>query len=207
MGIPVACEVDIYGALSEYIGTCVSKQSVTLLDINNTVPTDLYDQEIKDVQPYALNETFMGFHCGNTPICRLKSSAMKYQLIMHRGLEPDKEPDITSGTLEGDITAGPITLFRLQGTLNSQLKAYVAEGEVLPSATHSFGSIGVFAISQMERFYRYVLLAKHFPHHGAVAFGHWGKILFSAFQYLGINDISYNHPKALPYDRENPFIK
>ena len=25
-GIPVACEVDIYGALSEYIGMCVSGQ-------------------------------------------------------------------------------------------------------------------------------------------------------------------------------------
>ena len=37
-GIPVACEVDIYGALSEYIGTCVTGDAVTLLDINNTVP-------------------------------------------------------------------------------------------------------------------------------------------------------------------------
>ncbi|MBP3371839.1 MAG: fucose isomerase, partial [Clostridia bacterium] len=33
-GIPVACEVDIYGALSEYIGACVSDDAVTLLDIN-----------------------------------------------------------------------------------------------------------------------------------------------------------------------------
>ena len=37
-GIPVSCEVDIYGALSEYIGSCVSGGPVTLLDINNTVP-------------------------------------------------------------------------------------------------------------------------------------------------------------------------
>ena len=36
MGIPVACEVDIYGALSEFIGTVVSNDAVTLLDINNT---------------------------------------------------------------------------------------------------------------------------------------------------------------------------
>ena len=35
-GIPVSCEVDIYGALSEYIGICVSGDTVTLLDINNT---------------------------------------------------------------------------------------------------------------------------------------------------------------------------
>ena len=37
-GIPVACEVDIFGALSEYIGACVSDDTVTLLDINNSVP-------------------------------------------------------------------------------------------------------------------------------------------------------------------------
>ena len=39
MGIPVSCEVDIYGALSEFIGTVVSNDTVTLLDINNTVPS------------------------------------------------------------------------------------------------------------------------------------------------------------------------
>ena len=42
-GIPVSCEVDIYGALSEFIGTVVSDDTVTLLDINNTVPADIYD--------------------------------------------------------------------------------------------------------------------------------------------------------------------
>ena len=35
-GIPVSCEVDIYGTLSEYIGLCVSQDEVTLLDINNS---------------------------------------------------------------------------------------------------------------------------------------------------------------------------
>ena len=37
-GIPVSCEVDIYGALSEFIGTVASEDATTLLDINNTVP-------------------------------------------------------------------------------------------------------------------------------------------------------------------------
>ncbi|MDD6578854.1 MAG: fucose isomerase, partial [Lachnospiraceae bacterium] len=43
-GIPVSCEVDIYGTLSEYIGWCVSGQPVTLLDINNSVPKDMYEE-------------------------------------------------------------------------------------------------------------------------------------------------------------------
>ena len=47
MGIPVSCEVDIYGCLSEFIGTCVSEDAVTLLDINNTVPADMYQGDIQ----------------------------------------------------------------------------------------------------------------------------------------------------------------
>lgn len=206
-GIPVACEVDVYGALSQYIGTCVSEDVVTLLDINNSVPADMYGESIKDKFSYTHKDTFMGFHCGNTPSCKLTSSSMKYQLIMHRGLEPDKEPDITRGTLEGDIIPGDITFFRLQSSADAELTAYVAEGEVLPVATHSFGGIGVFAIPEMARFYRNVLIEKNYPHHGAVAFGHYGKAIFNIMQYLGVTELDYNHPKGVMYKNENPFVK
>ena len=50
-GIPVACEVDIYGAVSEYIGACVTGDAVTLLDINNSVPADLYEADIQGKFP------------------------------------------------------------------------------------------------------------------------------------------------------------
>ena len=204
-GIPVACETDIYGALSEYIGTCVSGSGVTLLDINNSVPADMYETDIKGQFDYSLTDTFMGFHCGNTPIGCLKEGTLKYQRIMHRLLEPENEPDITRGTLEGDIAAGEITFFRLQGTAEGALKAYIAEGEVLPVATRSFGGIGIFAIAEMGRFYRHVLIADRYPHHGAVAFGHVGRALFDLFSYLNIPKVSYNQPKQLPYPTENPF--
>ncbi len=206
-GIPVACEVDIYGALSEYIGACVSADAVTLLDINNSVPKSLYDSEIAGKYSYQLTDTFMGFHCGNTPSCKLCADrAVKYQLIQHRLLEPkDSEPDFTRGTLEGDIAPGAITFYRLQCDSEGNLRAYIAQGEVLNVATGSFGGIGVFAIPEMGRFYRHVLIQKRYPHHGAVAFGHYGKALFEVFKFLGIQDISYNQPKSLPYPTENPF--
>ncbi|MBQ6717107.1 MAG: fucose isomerase, partial [Clostridia bacterium] len=148
MGIPVACEVDIYGALSEFIGTCITGEPVTLLDINNSVPADMYKESICGKYDYRANEVFMGFHCGNTPICRLTKGTMKYQLIMNRGLENGGEPDITRGTLEGDIIPGDITFFRLQCNKDSRLVSYVAQGEVLPVDTCSFGGIGVFAIPE-----------------------------------------------------------
>lgn len=202
-GIPVSCEVDIYGCLSEFIGTCVSGDAVTLLDINNTVPYDLYNEDIKGKFPYTPSDVFMGFHCGNTTTKKLSFCQMKYQLIMARSLPEE----VTQGTLEGDIAPGDITFFRLQSTADAKLRAYVANGEVLPVATRSFGSIGIFAIPEMRRFYRHVLIEKNFPHHGAVAFGHFGKELYEVFKYVGVDvsEIGYNQPAGVRYPTENPF--
>jgi L-fucose isomerase-like protein len=201
MGIPVSCEVDIYGALSEFIGTVISEDVVTLLDINNSVPKDIYDADIKGRFTYTQKDTFMGFHCGNTASCKLSFHEMRNQMIMARSLPEE----VTNGTLEGDIIPGDITFFRLQGTAEGGIRAYIAQGEVLPVATRSFGAIGIFAINEMGRFYRHVLIEKNFPHHGAVAFGHFGKALFETFRYLGIEDIGFNQPKGMLYKTENPF--
>ncbi|ADZ82258.1 L-fucose isomerase-like protein [Cellulosilyticum lentocellum DSM 5427] len=203
MGIPVSCEVDIYGAVSEFIGTVISEDAVTLLDINNTVPSDIYEEDIKGRFEYTLKDTFMGFHCGNTSTKKLSFCAMKYQMIMARSLPEE----VTQGTLEGDIIPGDITFFRLQSTSDAKLRAYIAEGEVLPVATRSFGAIGIFAIPEMGRFYRHVLIEKNYPHHGAVAFGKFGKTLYEVFKYIGVDmdEIGYNQPKGVRYPTENPF--
>ncbi len=202
-GIPVSCEVDIYGALSEFIGTVVSNDTVTLLDINNSVPKDMYETDIKGKFDYTHKDTFMGFHCGNTASSKLSFCEMKYQMIMARTLPEE----VTQGTLEGDIVPGDITFFRLQSTADNKLRAYIAHGEVLPVATRSFGAIGVFAIPEMGRFYRHVLIEGGYPHHGAVAFGHYGKALFEVFKYIGVpvDEIGYNQPAGVRYPTENPW--
>ena len=202
-GYPVSCEVDIYGALSEYIGEVVSQDVVTLLDINNSVPKDMYKESIEGKFPYKHTDTFMGFHCGNTCSSKLSFHEMKYQLIMARSLPIE----VTNGTLEGDIAPGEITFYRLQSTADAKLRAYIAEGEILPVATRSFGGIGVFAIPEMGRFYRHWLIAKNFPHHGAVAFGKWGKYLYEVFKYIGVpvDEIGYNQPAGVRYPDENPW--
>lgn len=133
----------------------------------------------------------------------LAPCSMKYQMIMARTLPEE----VTQGTLEGDIIPGDITFYRLQSTADNKLRAYIAQGEILPVATKSFGGIGVFAIPEMQRFYRHVLIEKNYPHHGAVAFGHFGKALYEVFKYIGVpvEDLNYNQPKSLPYPTENPF--
>mgnify|MGYP002329257032 CR=1 FL=1 len=174
-------------------------------NITTTVYNITTIEDIKEKFDYRKGETFMGFHCGNTASSKLSFCEMKYQMIMARSLPQE----VTQGTLEGDIVPGPITFFRLQSTADNQLRAYIAQGEVLPVATRSFGSIGIFAIPQMGRFYRHVLIEKNFPHHGAVAFGHFGKELYEVFRYLGVapQEIGYNHPQGVLYPTENPFAR
>ena len=124
-------------------------------------------------------------------------------MIMARSLPIE----VTNGTLEGDLVPGNITFYRLQSTADNILRAYIAEGEVLPVATKSFGGIGVFAIKEMGRFYRHVLIEKGYPHHGAVMFGHYGKALFEVLKMIGVetSEIGYNQPAGVRYPSENPF--
>jgi L-fucose isomerase-like protein len=165
----------------------------------------MYKEAGTAVKNYKPNDLFMGFHCGNTASSCTVDPVMKYQLIMNRLIEGGKEPDITRGTLEGRIRPGEITLFRIQSTADTKLRSYIADGEILDINPKSFGSIAVFAISEMGRFYRHVLIEKRYPHHSAIAFKHSGKALFAACRMLGLEDISYNRPKGLPYPTENPF--
>jgi L-fucose isomerase-like protein len=176
-----------------------------LLDINNTVPADMIASHKRIAGRYKPTDLFMGFHCGNTPACHLVKPAMEYQLIMKRTTEPDGEPDVTRGTLEGAIKAGDVTIFRLQSAADTTLRSYVAEGAVLNIPPRSFGGIGVFAVPEMGRFYRHVLVGMIYPHHTGVAFAHASRVLYSALNLLGVEEVAYNLPAGTVYPNENPF--
>ena len=156
--------------------------------------------------PARQEDLFMGFHCGNAPVCRMKNPKLESHKILGKNLPEGALPSITEGTLEGELVPGDITVFRLQSTARGELRAYVAQGSILDVPCHSFGSIGVFCIPEMERFYRYALLEHCFPHHGAVAFSRVGRILYDVFRYLGIEEIDYNRPAHERYPAENPFL-
>ena len=203
-GIPVACEVDLYGAVSEYMVECATEKPATLLDINNSVPDDILPRGVK-LAGAEKRDLYMGFHCGNTCMSCLKNPAMKYQLIMNRGLEGGGKPVISRGTMEGQIKPGAATMFRLQSNSDSQLVSYIAEGSFLDVNPCSFGSLGVAAIPGFARFYRHVLIQKRFPHHGAYGFAKCGKTLFEALKLLGVDDINTPKPAGELYPGENPF--
>ena len=203
-GIPVACEVDLYGAVSEYMVECATEKPATLLDINNSVPDDILPKGLK-LAGAERRDLYMGFHCGNTCSSCLKNCGMKYQLIMNRGLEGGGKPVISRGTMEGQIKPSDTTMFRLQSNSDSKLVSYIAHGSFLDVNPHSFGSLGVAAIPGFARFYRHVLIQKRFPHHGAFGFAKCGKVLFEALKLLGVEDINTPKPAGQLYPGENPF--
>ncbi len=202
-GIPIACETDIFGAVSEYAAQCASNYPATLLDINNTVPADL---PVPDMKGASLEDLFMGFHCGNTAACLLcEGCAIKYQLIMHRLMEPGKTPNITVGTLEGTLRPGPVTVFRLNVNKDSALQSYMADGEVPQADPKTFGGVGIIACRGFARFYRHVLVERQFPHHAAVAFQNCGRTLWDAMKMLGVPAYA-PLPEGTLYPSENPFL-
>lgn len=205
-GIPVACEVDIYGAVSEYLAQLSSDRAATLLDINNSVPADLLPAGAASFEGATPADLFMGFHCGNTPKSCMKSCKMNYQIIMHRVMEdPKLPPNISRGTLEGELRPGEATIFRLQGMAGGGVSSYIAEGQILDIDPRSFGAIGIVAIPNFLRFYRHVLIGRQFPHHTAVSFAHSGSVLFDALKLLGVENINIPLLAGSRYPSENPF--
>lgn len=204
-GIPVACEVDVYGAVSEYIGQCVSNDIVTILNLNNNIPQKIYDKSIKgkkfNGKTYDNVDLFLGYHCGVTCSKKLKCCSSELHFVNNQLIGEEQ----SKGTIQGQVIPGAITLLRIQGTREGKLQAYVCQGQVLDVDAKTYGGQGVIAIPEFERFLRNVVLEKQFPNHAAVIFGHYGKELMTILKQLGIEDVEYNHPKDVPYKNENVF--
>lgn len=204
-GIPVSCEVDVYGALSEYIGQCISNDVVSLLDINNNVPESVFNEKINgntyNNKKYSIDDLFIGYHCGVTCMGKVCNGKLGYHFV-NRQLIGDSQ---SQGTVQGQIVSGPVTIFRIQATIDGKLEAYVIQGQVLPVSIDTYGGYGVIGIPEMRRFYRNVIIDRHFPNHAAIIFGHFGKELVALLRYFGISDIYYNHPSNIPYEGETAF--
>ncbi|MBD3321730.1 MAG: fucose isomerase, partial [Chitinivibrionales bacterium] len=200
-GFPVACENDAYSLAAELVAQYASDQSVTILDLNHSIPLDVSPK----LSRYNISDCIGLFHCGNTDPSRLVCPAMKHQVIMKRLMEPENEPDITRGTIEGQIKASPMTMVQVHGAGDS-LRAFVAEGEMLDLDPKTFGCTGTAHIPGFQRFYRYALLGR-FHHHAAIAFNHCGSLIYDALRLCGIETIYTPLPDSVRYPGENPFGK
>ena len=207
-GIPVSCEVDIYGALSEYIGLCVSADAVTLLDINNTVPAYIYDKDIKGKYDYKPHGYLHGLPLRQYPRVQAvlqpcgEVSADSAPLAGACGQRARLHPRHPGSAISPPATSPSIacsaTARACCAPTSLRVKCWMCPPSPLAASAFS-------PSRKWDRFYRHVLVGKRYPHHGAVAFKHVGKALFEVFKFLGVKDIAYNQPASLPYPTENPF--
>lgn len=144
---------------------------------------------------------FLGYHCGVTCSAKLKSCKHELHFVNNQLIGEEK----SKGTIQGQIVAGAVTLFRLQANRKGILQAYILQGQILPVSINTYGGYGVVAVPEMERFLKNIILEKQFPNHAAIIFGHYGKELFNIMKQLGIENVYYNHPINVPYMNENVF--
>ena len=202
-GVPVACETDVFGAFSEFVAQCVSGDISTIVDINNNIPKEVYEHKIKGKEfsrkEYVISDLFLAYHCGVANSKKLGSSKMAVHFV-NAQLNGEEQ---SQGTIQGNLKPGPITIFRIQSSRNGKLKAYIAQGQILPVEMETYGGKGIIAIPEFARFLRHVVIEEHFPNHTIVVFGHYARQIDAVLRQLGINEIAYNHPKERPYKSEN----
>ena len=167
-GIPVACEVDIYGALSEYMPPAPPRCPRPSWTSTTPCPTTWSTANKKTRWAATLRTTSSWASTAATrPASCMKST--RDEVPAHheaRLLEPDSEPDITRGTLEGQIKARrhhalpPPELRPTPPCAPTSPRAKCSTSIPSPSAPSACSPI-----PEMARFYRHVLIGKRYPHH------------------------------------------
>lgn len=176
-GYPISCEVDIYGAISEYVGQVVSDDIVTILNINNNVPKSVYDAKISNkkfvLSEYNIDELFIGYHCGVTSSNKLLTKKLDNHFVNNLLIGEEK----SKGTIHGRVVDGVVTMLRIQADVNGELIAYVAKGEILPVDINTYGGYGIIGLKNFDKFFREIILEKGFTNHVSVVFGdHYSKV-------------------------------
>lgn len=170
--MPVACEVDILGALSMHILALASGNNAILMDWNN--------------RHYKEKDIFSAWHCGVQPSCvceggcNLRPNALTTKL---RGA-----PDLVTGVLDGKFKNGPVTMARVAETPDGKWKLLVAEGESVDATGTPPGGYAWVRVADFDKLYRALL--SDFPHHGGLVQGHVGKTLIDAAKFLGLEVVA-----------------
>lgn len=155
-GMMVACEVDIYGALTmlvQYLAT-----------LETTVP-HFIDWTI---QHQERENVFLSWHCGNAPICLAADPnlvVVREQAIMSQVVGPEK----AQGATETQLKPGPVTLCRL-AEYDGEFKMLITNGEIIPSEDKLRGSWAWVQVPDLARLYR-VLAEQGFVHHASLIHG------------------------------------
>ena len=173
-GIMVACESDVYGALTMLIQYLASLRSTPPHFIDWTIQ----HQEKEDV--------FLAWHCGNAPPSLVRKEA-KVKLRPHSILSRVLGPERTQGTGEFQLRPGPVTICRLIEH-EGKFKILITKGEIMESHQSLRGSWSWVKVEDLDKLYR-TLVEEGFTHHASMIHGDYVKPIADACKFLGIETV------------------
>ena len=167
--IPMACEVDVAGALSMYALSLASREPAAIVDWNNNYA----DEPNKCVAQ----------HCGNYPA---RLVGRKVEVDNLSVLSATIGAELCFGGLNARVAAGPMTYLRFStDDLNGKIRGYVGEGQFTDDPFDMLGSIAVCEIPGMQKLFK-MLCHQGFEHHCALARTHCAEVIAEATTtYLG----------------------
>lgn len=160
-GIPVACELDVHGAIT----------AVLLQAAANDVPF-FADMTIR--HPHNPNAELL-WHCGNFPTCHIadlsQASVTPNVLLAHH----------CPGTGQYRLRDGDLTICRFDGD-HGEYRLFIGEGKTTqgPATT---GTYVWLETENMDR-WEYKLVTGPYIHHCSGAYGHVAHILNAAVKYM-----------------------
>ena len=170
LGIPTACEVDVYNALAMKVLSLASDEPATVMDWNNNYG----DEENKCIL----------FHCG--PMAKSMVQDGKTDVRVHKMFEKTWGEGCSWGVNVGILRKGPIT-FASSKVENGKIEFFAGEARITedPVEKAFFGSWGVTEFDDLEEVMMFVL-RNNYHHHVSYTYGKEKEVLKEALEnYLG----------------------
>jgi L-fucose isomerase-like protein len=176
VGIPMACETDITGALTMYALQLASGEPSGYLDWNNNY------KEARD--------KCIAIHCSNYPKSFMGNKFEISNLdILGNSLGEDK----CFGAIKAQVAPGPMTFSKIStDDKNGMIKVYVGEGEFTNDPIETIGGPAVCQVNNLQSLMKY-MCENGFEHHVAMNRTHTARILEEALgKYLGWDIYRHN---------------
>lgn len=165
LGIPTACEVDVYNAIAMKALSLASNEPATVMDWNN----NWGNEENKCIL----------FHCGPMATSMVEG---KTEVQVHKMFEKSYGQGCSWGVNVGKLRAGEITYASMK-IENGKPEFMVGEAKITgePVEKAFFGSYGVTEFEDLEEVMMYVL-RNNYHHHVSYTYGADKDVLKEAFE-------------------------
>jgi len=160
---PMACEVDVAGAISMYALTLATGSASALLDWNNNYGDD--------------RNKCVNTHCSNYPRSFMGNPVEIGSLdILGKSLGPEN----CFGAIKGHVKQGPMTYFRIStDDTQGKIRAYLGQGRFTDDPCPMDGGIAVCSVGNLQKLMKH-LCRFGYEHHVGMVRGHCAAIIREA---------------------------